>query len=64
VQDGHDVGAGQDGRQLEGQLSRVGPVGQLAGLAGLPGGLLQQVAPLPLVGGDQVVDAPAGSPVA
>jgi hypothetical protein len=42
VQDGEDVGAGQDRRELEGQLGRVGATGQLAGLARLPDGLLQQ----------------------
>jgi hypothetical protein len=41
VQDGDDVGPGQDGRQLEGQLRRVGAGGQLTRLGGLAGGPLE-----------------------
>ena len=56
VQDGDDIGAGEDRAELEGGLVGVGAWRELALALGLARGLLQQLAPLLLVAGDAVVD--------
>jgi hypothetical protein len=57
VQDGDDVGAGEDRAELERDLAGVGVPRQLALVMGLLGGPLEELAPLLLVGRDAVVDA-------
>jgi uncharacterized OsmC-like protein len=61
VQDGDDVRAGEDRAELEGELVGVGAGWELALVLRLPRGLLEELAPLPLVRRDAVVDA-AGAP--
>lgn len=58
MQDRDDVGPREDRAELEGDLVCVGVGGELAFSLGLASGLVQQLAPLALVGRDAVAYAP------
>jgi hypothetical protein len=54
VQDGGDVGSGQQGAEFERELVGVGAGGELVRCMGLAAGLHQELVPFPLVESDPV----------